>query len=297
MSLSPKDGFLLLKQKIREYVKESLSIRKELKDWSIQDIQDFQADLEAKCKSSVSEKWIYLHFKNQNDKLPRVDVLNLLAKYCDYKNWEHFLFEHQKAKGRKPRLKWALILVLLLIIVISIGMVSLNRKSYQILVFKDAYTQRILKTSELHFEFKGKTDGDLKRIESAIKWTGENGDSLLVNGPYYKMARVQLGEGPDTLLVKLLPDDYALMLNFFSRSDTRNIEKRERQLKEAIHEEAKIFQVYDEFEGLELLNKTEFIERLILPVNFLKNLEILDIQYREQKIYRLRFRQNKESHE
>ena len=206
-------------------------------------------------------------------------------------------FEHQKAKGRKPRLKWALILVLLLIIVISIGMVFLNRKSYQILVFKDAYTQRILKTSELHFDFKGKTDGDLKRIESAIKWTGENGDSLLVNGPYYKMARVQLGEGSDTLLVKLLPDDYALMLNFFSRSDTRNIEKRERQLKEAIHEEAKIFQVYDEFEGLELLNKTEFIERLILPVNFLKNLEILDIQYREQKIYRLRFRQNKESHE
>ncbi len=293
MSLSPKEGFPLLKQKIREQVEKSLLIRKEFKDWSIQDIQDFQSDLEATCKSSVSEKWFYLHFKKENDKLPRVDVLNLLANYCGYKNWEVFLFENdlpspiKKSKKNTPLLLAIGIFILVLTILFNYDF----KKKKVIIIFKDAYTQRVLKANELKLqgslENSNWQDSGLGRSIANNKM-----DSLIISGPYYKETRMLMESSNDTLIVKLLPDDYALMLNYFSRADVNNIEKRERQLDQAIHEEARIFQVYEEFEGLELLNKTEFIERLILPVNFLRNLEILDIQYKDEQIYRLRFRQN-----
>lgn len=292
MSLSPKDGFILLKQKLREQVEQTLSIRKELKDWSIQDIHDFQADLETKCKSSISEKWFYTHFKNENEKLPRVDVLNLLSHYCDYPNWETFLFENVRVKKEaKPKKRLPISILGLIVIGLILGLNYDFSKDKVYVIFKDAYTQRILKPSEL----------DIIRNSKNAKWkTGDSGilinnaqtDSFTVSGPYYKETKILVEQEDDTLTIKLLPDDYALMLNFFSRSDVKNIEKRESQLTAAIHSEAKIFQVYDEFEGLELLNKSEFIERLILPVNFLKNLEVLDIQYKDEQIYRLRFRQN-----
>lgn len=300
MSLSPKNGFLLLKQKLRKQVKESLSIRKELKDWSIQDINDFQSDLEANCKSSVSEKWIYLHFKNENEKLPRIDVLNLLAQYCGFKNWEVFLFENSEGSKSKKRIGKHILRGLITIIILSIilWMAFGKKEVQQTIVFEDAYTQRKIALNELTVEIKSKTKpSKWRKMDYGISLAEHKGDSLIVAGPYYKQIKLELNHIRDTIYVKLLPDDYALMLNFYSRSDVKNIEKRESQLEMAIHDEAKIFQVYDEFEGLEILNKIEFIERLILPVNYLKNLEILDIQYKNKQIFRLRFRQKKESYE
>lgn len=300
MSLSPKDGFHLLKTMVTEQVKDSLSIRKDIKDWSIQDIQDFQIDLEAKCQSSVSEKWIYTHFKNENEKLPRVDVLNLLSRYCGYKTWEVFLYDNNKVKiTKRPRkylLSFSLGILSFLIVLVTLWY-SFQEKS-QIVIFQDAYTQRILNLGEIDIELKGKKNHtSWKKGEKGIKILKQTEDSLIVNGPYYKNTKFMVSDQSDTVIIKLLPDDYALMLNYFSRSDIKNIAKRENQLEQAIHDEAKIFQVYEEFEGLELLNKTEFIDRLILPVNYLKNLEILDIQYKEEQIFRLRFRQNKTSNE
>ncbi|MFN2424767.1 MAG: hypothetical protein ABR572_13440, partial [Cryomorphaceae bacterium] len=89
----------------------------------------------------------------------------------------------------------------------------------------------------------------------------------------------------------------ALMLNFFSRSTAADLDKRRLQLREAIHPEARIFQSHPQYEGIELLNREEFIDRLILPINSLKNLEIQHITYRDDKIYRLQFLQKPDENE
>ncbi len=123
-------------------------------------------------------------------------------------------------------------------------------------------------------------------------------DTMLVDGAYYKPKKVSLKEAVgDTLVIELLPDDYALMLNYFSRSASDNWSRREAQLMEAIHPEAKIFQSHPKYEGIEMLNREEFIQRLILPVNSLKNLEIQDIVYKDEKIYRLRFVQKPDNND
>lgn len=298
MSISPQEGFQLLKREVKIEVEKTLRIRKEIKDWSMQDLQDFQADLEAKCKSTVSEKWIYLHFKNDNEKLPRVDVLNLISNYCNYKNWEDFLFL-KTVKAPKRNYKW---IIYLTAVIITLGfgfqlLTNFDTSKILVLVFKDAYTQEIISTDQIQLEWLSTIENHIQKESHHVKLSMSLKDSIEIKGPYYKpyFLKVNPEQLNDTIYIKLYPDDYALMLNYFSRSDVVNIEKRQRQLENAIHEEAKVFQVYQEYEGLEILNKEEFIERLLLPINNLKNLVILDIQYQDDLIYRLRFMQKTNS--
>ena len=299
MSLADTELFTRLKGAVQAQVAERLSIRKAAKDWSLNDIRDFQADLESVCKSSVSEKWFYTHFKNEGDKLPRVDVLNLLSQYCGFKNWDEFVFQEngevdqklekvENVKGRSlPR--WAMLgfWVFVLPVLAYFFWPQAEKKT---LLFTDAYTQEQVDMQKLEIRF---SNGPL-RAKTASPVVPVQGDTLLVDGAYYKPKKVFLGGDEDTLRITLFPDDYALMLNFFSRSSTDDWQKRHEQLMEAIHPEAKIFQSHPQYEGIELLNREEFIERLILPLNSLRNLEIQDVVYKDDKIYRLRFIQKED---
>lgn len=292
-------SFSLLKDEVQRKAAERLGIEKPMAEWSLQNIRDFQADLEAACKSSVSEKWVYTHFKREGSKLPRIDVLNLLSVWIGYKNWDDFLRKRGPAEpveppfaGKKATRKPAIRLLLLsILLALALVWFFFPKGSDVVLIFKDAYTQTPIEQRELTLKINSQsmTNGS---IPGHLL-----GDTLTVDGPYYKPKKLWLSaDVGDTLVVELLPDDYALMLNFFSRSSTDDLEKRRGQLTDAIHAEARIFQIHPEFEGLELLNRDEFIDRLILPIHSLKNLEIQHITYRDEKIYRLRFLQKPDDH-
>ena len=290
--------FQQLKNKVKNEVEIQLQIRKEFKDWSGNDIRYFQDDLEDKCKSTVSEKWIYLHFKNENEKLPRVDVLNLLSQYCGYKNWDDFKFQNESKKpsAKKNEGKWVSVGIAVLSALTAVFW-FLSGTEKTTIVFRDAYTHQQINASELQMEYSNKkVNSNSAFLSLQIKEL----DTLLVDGAYYKSKKVALNTilDDDTLEIELLPDDYALMLNYFSRATDSNWEKRSQQLDEAIHDEAKLFQVHPDLKGIEMLNKKEFIDRLILPVNSLKNLEIQHIIYKDDQIYRLRFVQkiNEDEH-
>lgn len=287
--------FEQLKYTLRKEVESSLNIRKEFKEWSGSDIQTFQIDLEEKCKSTVSEKWVYLHFKNKSEKLPRVDVLNLLSKYCGFNNWDDF--KHQNEVAPKPKKKTshqALYLILLVVALACIGLYGLlPQKQTMVVIFTDAYTLRPIPQDNLRIEF-GKNKNRV--LQGLAVFDFRESDTLKVNGAYYKSMEMQVlkEDAKDTLTLKLYPDDYAMMLNYFSRTEHTNWDKRKRQLEKAIHNEAVIFQSHPKHDGIEMLNKTEFIDRLILPVNSLKNLEIQDIVYEDDQIINLRFVQKED---
>ncbi|KAB2810076.1 hypothetical protein [Phaeocystidibacter luteus] len=282
--------FERLKEAVRNKAEERLSIRKEFADWSVADIQDFRVDLEACCKSSVSEKWFYTHLKNTNDKLPRIDVLNLLSEYAGFKNWDAFIFEAPAEVKRSRFGPWLAVFGGVIAAAIGVSMWLGNRDSTPVLTFIDAYTQEPVDANSLTF-----TSTVGKRLQYS-KGRIE-ADSVVVDGAYYKEKKVGIVSNKDTLTVTLFPDDYALMLNFFSRSITEDFEKRRAQLLSAIHPDAKIFQSHPELSGIELLNREEFIYRLTLPINQLRNLDIQDIVYKDEKIYRLRFTQNTDEDE
>ncbi|WP_417602250.1 hypothetical protein [Owenweeksia hongkongensis] len=282
--------FEQLKYTLQKEVETSLNIRKEFKEWSGSDIQTFQIDLEEKCKSTVSEKWVYLHFKNTSDKLPRVDVLNLLSQYCGFKNWDDFKHQNEAApKAEKKNRSKLIYFTLAVVILAGFGVYALfPKKQKLVVVFTDAYTLESVSQNNLRIAF-GKNKGRMKRGLTVFEF--RESDTLKVNGAYYKELEtfVRKEEAKDTLLLKLYPDDYAMMLNYFSRTEHKNWEKRQRQLQKAIHNDAVIFQSHPKHDGIEILNKEEFIDRLILPVNSLKNLEIQDIVYEDDQIINLRF--------
>jgi hypothetical protein len=287
MNEVPLNHFKKLKEKVRLYADEHLHIHKALKDWSLNDIRNFQVDLEEKCKSTVSEKWFYTHLKNEGHKLPRIDVLNLLSAYCGYKNWDDFVFQQPAPSAEKPQKKNRIprLIIISMALLLSAAFIFWPRTPVKVIHLSDAYTQEKVALNMVDFWFKpGQTLSSAQKERVRVV-----ADTLHINGAYYKSQKVFLGLAADTLNVRLYPDDYALMLNYFSRSTTQNWQKRRQQLLEAIHPEAKIFQSHPQYEGIELLNRDEFIDRLILPVNSLKNLEIQDIVYQNEKIYRLRF--------
>jgi len=242
----------------------------------------------------VSEKWVYTHFKRDSAKLPRVDVLNLLSAWIGYKNWDDFLRKHSGPpsgkKANPKRSRWLVLPSILLFVVLA--WFFFPKGTDVVLVFKDAYTQTSIPMQELNLKINDQsmTNG---RVSANLL-----GDTLTADGPYYKRKQVWLPTNPgDTLFVEMLPDDYALMLNFFSRSTAADLDKRRLQLTEAIHAEARIYQSHPQYDGIELLNREEFIDRLILPINSLQNLEIQHIIYKDDKIYRLQFLQKTDENE
>ena len=282
--------FQQLKHTLRKEVESSLHIRKEFKEWSGSDIQTFQIDLEEKCKSTVSEKWVYSHFKKQSEKLPRVDVLNLLSQYCGFKNWDDFIHQNkiEEPKNQKKKGNWSIVLFIVVFLAAAGLYILKPIKSHLTVLFTDAYTQKPVSLKSLTYSF-GKNE--TQYANRSLIFKVKNSDTLKIDGPYYKSIEswVDISEMPDTLVIKVFPDDYAMMLNYFSRTEHTDWDKRKRQLETAIHNDAIIFQSHPQHEGIEMLNKDEFIDRLILPINSLKNLEIQDIVYKDEQIYNLRF--------
>ena len=83
-----------LKKSISSTFLQQNSAPAAIEDWKGEDIVAFQEDLLSRVKARVSEKWFYTYMKNDTDKLPRIDMLNLLSKYAGYENWNHFKASH-----------------------------------------------------------------------------------------------------------------------------------------------------------------------------------------------------------
>ncbi|WP_213196913.1 hypothetical protein [Cloacibacterium caeni] len=78
-----------------EYLKNHHPSYDEISKWKGIDIIYFQEDLRKKAKGNISEKSFYTYFKTSpSSKLPRIDMLNLLATYAGYQSWYDFKKNH-----------------------------------------------------------------------------------------------------------------------------------------------------------------------------------------------------------
>ena len=84
--------FNILKTKIESrYLENHTPSSNDITKWKGIDIIYFQEDLRKYAKGNISEKSFYTYFKTSNsDKLPRIDLLNLLSIYTGYKSWYDF---------------------------------------------------------------------------------------------------------------------------------------------------------------------------------------------------------------
>lgn len=296
----------LLKKRIVETMKLSHpGIGNSISEWKGQEITNFQEDLLNRVNGYISEKWFYTHMKSESWKLPRIDMLNLLARYVGYNDWNDFKFKNKEnlpfavqkieTSGSIPYLKIFGLIILLIVSLLLIK--SLGNKNYQFRLV-DAYTKKrisdtlteiiIINENESPLHMKCNPPGyfDLKTKKEKVRF--------LVRVPYYKTDTITriLDKYENFENIYLYPNDFALMIHYFSATNVKDWEKRRDQLDRMIADSAYIYQVFKQGQlGMELYNKQEFIDKLTMPVSSLENIEVIETIYTAKKISLLRFRQ------
>jgi len=302
-----------------------------IEDWKGQDIENFQEELILKVKGRISEKWFYTHIKSESDKLPRIDMLNMLSQYVGYQDWRDFTNKqkdltketeekapiiekivsdstpiHSKnekaAEFISPSVKkgksaiWMIIIGTVALLILTFIIFREKSKTYKC-CFTDINGSALVPNAKIEVRL-------LKDHESPITIVCDNNGcfefntnqksiEFFVNSPYYKADTIirSLNESLTEERIKLKTNDYALMIHYFSTSNINDWKQRRMHLEDMIARDAKIIQVYIDGSGMELYNKEEFINKLTMPLKSLKNIEIIETRYSENQITLLRFMQ------
>ncbi|MCK9399478.1 MAG: hypothetical protein M0Q51_05720 [Bacteroidales bacterium] len=297
--------FELLKQKIVERMLQSYpGINPSISDWKGQEIVDFQEELLQKVNAHISEKWFYSHIKTAKDTLPRIDILNLLSKFAGYANWDDFRFKNTSREITVNPTKKAnryfiyiplLVLLILGILFILFKMVSTRDYKFR---FYDADTKEPVTNNIIEVNVLLEGESPVSYLcgpdGSFILKTEKVNVHFVVKSPLYQTDTIIriLDKFNRDEIVQIRPNNYVMMIQYFSTMNVKDWQKRRDQLNLVIADSAMIYQVFaKESIGVELFNKWEFINKLTLPSTGLKDIEILDTKYQGDKITLIRFRQ------
>lgn len=303
-----------LKKEIQtEYLKNNTPSDDDISKWKGIDITYFQEELRKKAKGNISEKTFYTYFKSSNlDKLPRIDMLNLLSNYIGYDSWYEFKKQHSyidesfKKEEEKSifNLRYSYIYsIILLCLLFGIGILlfgELFNKTYQF-CFTDAdrgnsiqnnINIKIIKENESPIHYK------IKAGECFLITTKDKTLKMEVSSPMYETLEIfrNLENAPEVENIALKPDDYALMLYYYSTKDTNNsslehIRNKQQKLNHLISEDALIYQIFDnEIYGIETLSKQKYIGLVTTPTKSLQNLKVLATKMENGKIVSIKFK-------
>jgi len=289
--------FNLLKAKVAETFLEEHHAPKRIADWKGEEIVAFQEDLFSKTKGRISEKSFYTYFKNQPNKLPRIDVLNLLSQYAGSGNWHEFKDgnlglveekEDKKKKGFPPVLWVAIIIPILTIFMVQV----LAENTFTFCMTDEDKNEAITEIVDIKILQPGQSPVHLKTDQKGCFTYETNKDKItfIVTSPYHKTDTITRSiDAIENSIVKLSVDDYTLMLKYYSSGNFKDVEKRQAQLQNLIANNAQIYQVYPNNTGIEMYSKTDFIQKLTIPTSTLKNIQILNKTYENGQLVKIKF--------
>ena len=298
--------FERLKEMIVKEMQQSYpEIPDSISNWKGQNIIDFQTELRVKINEQISEKWFYTHMKSDSEKLPRIDILNFLSRFIGFKSWDDFKLKSNTSekndelpKDKSNRLFY--LVPLLMLAILSVFYLAFNAMYTQeyTFCFYDSDTKEPIANSIIEIAV-------LSNEESPVNYLCENTGcftiktkeriiNFIVETPYYLTDTIKrtLNKFNRTENIKLKIDDYAVMIHYFSNSNVNDWLKRRENLDKMFTDSVKIFQVMEGTIGMEMYNKWEFINKLTMPANSLRDIEIIDAKYSGERITHLRFKQN-----
>ncbi|WP_353778935.1 hypothetical protein [Winogradskyella sp. 3972H.M.0a.05] len=288
--------FKLLKEAVFKAFSENKKVSKPIEAWKGETIVAFQEDLFEKLKAKVSEKWFYTYFKNTPEKLPRVDMLNLLSKYAGYDNWDSFIASNESeisiSKKRKP---WLALLVLIPLIMAAIWYFN-NEYNYHF-CFIDSIKGEPITQVQLDITVLDKNESPLYfKTDSSGCFnysSKEKHIELMVSSPFHKTDTIfRQHNSNKNPIVKLKTDDYALMLHYYTNNKIKDWKAHKAQLTNLFSEKVQIYRLYKNSINVELYTKDEFINTLTIPTKALRDIDILDKTVVDGKITSLKFIMN-----
>ena len=299
--------FYLLKQKILVKYREDFPYYSgDIHSFGNREIAQLIDFIEKDGHGRVSEKWVYTHLKPVlNEKLPRRDMLDIFCRWLGYGDWNEFIYVHKDATApvqetpeepalirKSKKITYSIMGIAAIVVVAIIGLTA-NGGGEVPVCLKDKYTQKeigaervtlhLLKDGSRH---KLKKDGNCYLLGDTAKET-----LLIVESPYYRTDTLKIPANATHAEFDLQPDDYAMMLRAYMNGKASDWEKRRKQLGELLSDEAVIEEVMFDDIGVEFLNKQEFINKVTLPTKIARGMEIIEIEYKEDKIVSLKYMQ------
>jgi len=153
-------------------------------------------------------------------------------------------------------------------------------------LIKDELDVKILKENESPILIRIKPNAPFKYTTQSKTLT------MIVSSPFYETDTIKrnLETAPEKENIELKPNDYAILLYYYSRS-IKDFKKKREQLNQLISDDAQITQVYDnETYAVERLDKQKYISLVTLPTTALENLNVIDTQMKNGKIVLIRFK-------
>ena len=286
MNSQEKKKFTLFKNQIIATYLKNNSGSKDVKKWSGNDIVSFQEDLFSKVNTRVSEKWFYSYFKNEPEKLPRIDMLNILSTYIGLENWDDFT----KKNTKKSNYSY-LWLLLVVIMATAYFIIKNNENTFHFCFYDEDKNEqitipiqiKILKNNESPLFYKSDENGCFKyKAKDDII-------NFVISSPYYKTDTIRRQINTSNNIIKVATDDYTLMLDYYTNNKLKNWNKRKKELEKLIDNKAVIYQLYSKNIGVEIYTKEEFINLLTIPTNSLKRIRIIRKEFKNDKIVKLKF--------
>lgn len=146
---------------------------------------------------------------------------------------------------------------------------------------------QILKENESPILYSAKPN------EAFVYTTKSKGLIMVVSSPYYRTDTIRrnLESAPEAETIELKPNDYAIMLFYYSKS-IKDLKRKRESLNYLISDNALIYQVYDnETYGVETMDKQRYINLVTLPSTSLENLEVIDTKNdNSNKIIMIKFK-------
>lgn len=255
------------------------------KTFSSQDIQNLIDLIAVQVKQTVSEKWIYTHLKVEtNDKLPRKDMLDILSQLVGYSGWDEYVFKWKQEvvpNVVQPKRNYNVVFSLGFIGLFLIGFFSYrywNREEVQTIEVKNAFTEEQINSEEVKaVMIENNVETPIEIVDSKIQITNKDSAKIVLKSPYYKDKTIVVGK-ENSNTISLQPDDYAMMLKGFMKSDIKDWETRKEQLQKILADDLEVLVMLKNDLGIEYFNKQEFSEKLIVPSVALKRMKVIDIQ-------------------
>ena len=276
------------------------------KSFSAQDIQNLIGLIEENCKQTISEKWIYTHLKPEtNDKVPRKDMLNILAAFVGFSGWDEFVFDEKvfelkKSKKSKDSKKVFWFVILALTFVTAIAIVIFNKPDVpktKTIELNNEFTNEKVKSDEVkvvQVEDSVERPLEVKDGKVQIKPSENKETKLVIKSPFYKPKIVTINnstpEPPKQ--VALTPDDYSMMLKAFMVSDIKDWQTRKAQLNKILSDDLEVIVMLKNNVGAEYYDKNEFSQKLIVPTATVKRMKIIEVKNdADNKIQFIRIKQ------
>lgn len=270
------------------------------KSFSSQDILNLIDDVQQKTKQSVSEKWIYTHLKPEtNDKLPRKDMLDILSVYVGKSGWDEFVFKFkdknkfniqnevenkQSNKFNYIKLGFGVLIIGVLIFIIW----KFASKDQQKIEFQNSFTKDSISKDDVKaFVVEDSVEKPIDLKSPTLNL--EKGTKVVIKSPFYKQKEITISPNQSLSRVELNPNDYAMMLKAFMKSDIKDWQTRKEQLNKILSDNLEVMVMLENNLGAEYFNKSEFSQKVVIPSASLKKFKIVELkQEKDNKISFLR---------